>query len=164
MTPALAVRMLSAVASTGMSKKTHETADTTSSRSTMIGMAVAVIAVVALVVWALTRTVEPTTASAPPPALTDTPTTTVASTTAPVTFTGDTPPAQNQETKSEVVRISVEDFRPKFDAGSVVVIDVRDSAAYASGHIPGAMNIPFASIQGFTDMIPKGKEIVTYCT
>ena len=134
----------------------------------MIAMAVAAIAVVALVVWALTRTVEPaasTVASGteiPAPAIT-TDATTVASTTAPVTFTADTAHPPHPE-KDAVKRISVEDFRPKFDSGNVTIIDVRDSSSYASGHIPGAMNIPFASIQGFTDMIPKGKEVVLYCT
>jgi hypothetical protein len=152
-----------------MSRKRHDTPTSGSSgSSTMIGMAVAAIAVVALVVWALTRTVEPASSTVagayetPPPAVA-TDATTVASSTAPVTFTSDTAHPAHPE-KDAVTRISVEDFRPKFDSGNVTIIDVRDSSSYATGHIPGAMNIPFASIQGFTDMIPKGKEVVLYCT
>ena len=132
----------------------------------MIAMAVAAIAVIALVVWALTRTVEPTSSAGyqtPAPGISPGSTTTVASTTAPVTLTSEDPHTQSAD-KTAVKRISVEDFRPKFDSGNVTIIDVRDSSSYASGHIPGAMNIPFASIQGFTDMIPKGKEVVLYCT
>lgn len=153
-----------------MSKKKHETKDTTSAPSTMVIMGIAVLAVVGLLVWALTRTVEPTTST---PVATAFPSTTGA---APVATTAATPDATTGATAAStatsadvhpetgVARISVEDFRAKYDAGNVVVIDVRDSTSYAAGHIPGAMNIPFASIQGFTDMIPKGKEIITYCT
>ena len=135
----------------------------------MIIMAVCALAVVALVVWALTRTVDPTTAESPqaaafptaepPAAIPTTPTATTAQTSADPTAT-----SADIHPETGVPRISDEDFRPKYDAGSVVVIDVRDANSYAVGHIPGAMNIPMASIQSFTDMIPKGKEIVTYCT
>lgn len=132
----------------------------------MVIMGVAVLAVLGLLVWALTRTVEPTPSSAP--VATAMPSTTQPS--SPVATTATTAPAAPTATSADIhpetgiPRISVEDFRGKFDAGNVVVIDVRDSTSYAAGHIPGAMNIPFASIQGFTDLIPKGKEIVTYCT
>src|SRR5687768_2114013 len=42
-----------------MAKRRHEAEQTSSSKATMTGMAVAGLAVVALVVWALTRTVQP---------------------------------------------------------------------------------------------------------
>ena len=138
----------------------------------MIIMAACAIAVLALVGWALTRTVEPARAVMPETAA-------IPSATSAAPAPADPVPAASATTQPDlaatatsadihpetgVERISVEDFRPKFDAGSVVVIDVRDANSYAAGHIPGAMNIPMASIQSFTDMIPKGKEIVTYCT
>jgi cytoskeletal protein RodZ len=157
-----------------MNKKRHETNEKTGSPSTVVIMGVAIVALLGLLVWALTRTVEPSPTSAPvatalPSSTTTpiTPATPAATDTTPgATPAAATPTATSADIHPEtgVERISVEDFRTKFNAGNVVIIDVRDSSSYAAGHIPGAMNIPFASVQGFTDMIPKGKEIVTYCT
>src|SRR5687767_12746779 len=42
-----------------MAKRRHEAEQTSSSKATMAGMAAAGVAVAALVVWALTRTVQP---------------------------------------------------------------------------------------------------------
>lgn len=126
-------------------------------------MAVGALLVAALVVWALTRTVEPApTTSAVPPLASETPSTQtpVGSTTSQVNMTEPT----DFSDRSDVKRIAAEDLKAKFDRGEVTIIDVRDANSYASSHIPGALNIPFASVQGMLDLIPKGKEIVTYCT
>lgn len=136
-------------------------------------MVVGGLAVAALVVWALTRTVEPasgyvattdatTTMTAPvtPPAQTTQPptaTATTATSTAP-------PPPQVQGDRSEVTRIAVEDLRAKLNRNEVTVIDVRDASSFATRHIPGAINVPFASVESMLDQIPKDKPIVTYCT
>jgi len=152
-------------------------------------MSIGALLVVGLVGWALTRTVEPapsvmanqeqfptsTVATTPTntPAVTDPNATTsspspIASTTAPVTFTSDTAPTPSEHSqspeKAAVARMSAEDLRERVNGGSVVVIDVRDANSYAQGHIAGALNIPFASVEGQLDTIPKGKQIVTYCT
>lgn len=140
-------------------------------------MALGGLLVAALVVWALTRTVEPayepvattdatTTMTAPvtPPAQT-VPTSgtlppdalTTATNTAP-------PPPQPQGDRSEVTRIAVEDLRAKLNRNEVTIIDVRDANSFATRHIPGAINIPFASTESMLDQIPKDKPIVTYCT
>ena len=132
--------------------------------------------VAGLVVWALTRTVEPsTTATLDTPAIEIPPVTTqtqaqpakdfssTSPTTAPATNTlPPSPQAQNEH--ADVPRISIEDLRAKLNRGEVTVVDVRDNAAYQRGHIPGAMNIPMASTQSMIDLIPKGKPVVTYCT
>lgn len=146
----------------------------------MLILAAGGLLVLALVVWALTRTVEPASVMAPEgsvadattgaPALGDTGFSTTASTTP--TPTGTAPnapvaaptPAPAAGDPAEVRRIAVEDLRAKNDRGEVTVVDVRDAASFAQAHIPGAINIPFASIEGQADMIPKGKPIVTYCT
>jgi hydroxyacylglutathione hydrolase len=44
------------------------------------------------------------------------------------------------------------------------VIDVRDATSWASGHIAGAIHMPFATVDAQLDTLPKGKAIVTYCT
>lgn len=127
--------------------------------------------VAALVVWALTRTVEP----APEPAgvyadaTTAPATTTPADSVPPITGTSATnapvaTPPRPAGDPSSVQRIAVEDLRAKLNRNEVTVIDVRDATAFNARHIPGAINVPFASVEAMLDQIPKDKPIVTYCT
>jgi hypothetical protein len=145
--------------------------------------------VAALIVWALTRTVETSspsvsstispssdtsatlvppvdsTVSVVPPADTvanNTAPLTPPTTTAAITTTSQVPAIAGN--KADVPRIAAEDLREKHKGNAVVVIDTRDAASYASGHIPGALHIPMASIEANLDRIPKDREIVTYCT
>jgi cytoskeletal protein RodZ len=169
-----------------MAKQRHQDNQTTSSRTTLVALAVGALIVAALVGWALTRTVEPAattptaavntfpTSTAPAPDATTASATTattasmptetsapIASTSAPLTI----PPEHSQSAdKAAIARVAAEDLREKMNAGSVTVIDVRDAGSYAAGHIQGARNIPYASIEANLDLIPKGKDVVTYCT
>jgi hypothetical protein len=142
----------------------------------MMIMVAGALAVGALVVWALTRTVEP---SAEPVAVTDAST---AASTAPVSSTTTLPitttsplgvPVSTQTSPplarpagdpSSVQRIAVEDLRAKMNRNEVTLIDVRDARAYMLKRIPGAISVPFASVESMLDQIPKDKPIVTYCT
>ena len=134
-------------------------------------MVAGVVLVAALVVWALTRTVEPaaepaaTFETATAPATTPEP---AAPATEPAATTATTataaPPARPQGDPSTVQRMAVEDLRAKLNRNEVTVIDVRDAASFNSRHIPGAINVPFASVEAMLDQIPKDKPIVTYCT
>lgn len=127
-------------------------------------MVAGALVVIGLVGWALTRSVEP----APPAAPVDTvvtpaPPTGTSSTVSPSAFS--IPPGGAQDPDKAVVeRISAEDLHAKFTRGDVTILDVRDAAAYAAGHIPGSIHIPFSSLQTQLDSIPKGKQIVAYCT
>ena len=47
---------------------------------------------------------------------------------------------------------------------NVLVIDVRDAAQFDLGHIPGARNVPLASLSASFYTLPKDKTIVAYCT
>jgi hypothetical protein len=60
-------------------------------------------------------------------------------------------------------RIAIADAKRMIDSGAAVVVDVRTPDAFATGHIPGALNIPFSSVQTQKDSIPKGRPIVVYC-
>jgi hypothetical protein len=170
-----------------MAKQRHNQPQPESaSRAPLAMMAVGALLVAGLIVWALTRTVEPspsvsstispssdTSATLVPPIDSTTsvvpPTNTVTSNTAPppptadITTSPQTVPAIAGN-KSEVPRIAAEDLREKTKANAVVVIDTRDATSYASGHIPGALHIPMASVEANLDRIPKDREIVTYCT
>lgn len=139
----------------------------------MIVLVVGGVLVAALVIWALMRSSESPSMTASAPTATDLPAVSPPPDTTPLSpGTTEVPaaaatsaPAEDLEAeKAAEKRISAEDLREKFNAKSVTIIDVRDASSYASGHIPGALNIPLASIQSYLDMIPKDKEIVTYCT
>lgn len=46
-----------------------------------------------------------------------------------------------------------------------LIVDVRSAGEYNTGHIPGAIHIPFYSIASGLEMLafPKGKPVVIYC-
>jgi rhodanese-related sulfurtransferase len=43
------------------------------------------------------------------------------------------------------------------------VLDVRSPEEYASGHVPGAVNIPYDQIATRIAEVPKDKDVVLYC-
>lgn len=48
-------------------------------------------------------------------------------------------------------------------AGEVTVIDVRPSAEFRAGHIPGARSVPLHELRQTLGSIPKDQEVVAYC-
>jgi rhodanese-related sulfurtransferase len=63
-------------------------------------------------------------------------------------------------------RISVDDLNRRAPS-SVLVVDVRTAAAYALGHIPGAINVPYDALPGRADEVRRlaaGRLIVAYCS
>lgn len=64
----------------------------------------------------------------------------------------------------EVVRVSVQDAKAAFDAGTAVFVDVRGDDLYNTGHIPGALSIAENEMESrFTELNPNDW-IITYCT
>lgn len=47
--------------------------------------------------------------------------------------------------------------------GLVTVLDVRPPEEFASGHVPGALNIPVEQLARRLRQLPKGKEVIAYC-
>jgi rhodanese-related sulfurtransferase len=43
------------------------------------------------------------------------------------------------------------------------VLDVRSPEEYASGHVPGAVNIPYDQIASRLAEVPRDKDVVLYC-
>ena len=65
------------------------------------------------------------------------------------------------------IEITVTKARELVDAKGAAIIDAREPADYAAGHIPGAVNLPFdevitdpARLEAFD---PQGKPILVYC-
>lgn len=142
----------------------------------MVAMAAGGLLVGALVVWALTRTVQPTPSATPiptdVPVVTNTVTPPPAGDTSgyqPVPPTGTpsatstyTPNPPTEDESATVARISVDELKTKLD--QVTVVDVRDKTSFVTSHIPGAYHVPMASVESQVTFLPKGKPIVTYCT
>ncbi len=61
-------------------------------------------------------------------------------------------------------RITIDEFKALYERGEVTVIDVRDARDFQQLHIPGALQIPLARIEGEIAYLPKDKLIVTYCS
>lgn len=67
--------------------------------------------------------------------------------------------------------LSRDDFEPVPPAelldrarrGLVTVLDVRPPEEFASGHVPGALNIPVEQLARRLRDLPKGKEVIAYC-
>lgn len=66
--------------------------------------------------------------------------------------------------EATIPRMNVSQLKAAIDAGTAVVIDVRDVNSFMAGHIPGAFHIPLEYIESQTPYLPRGKTIVTYCT
>jgi predicted methyltransferase len=64
-----------------------------------------------------------------------------------------------------LLRVTQEEFATLSATGAVIVVDVRDAAAFAAGHIPGALSIPLDSIEQSAERLrTTGKPVVTYCS
>ncbi len=62
--------------------------------------------------------------------------------------------------------ISQTDLVNRLDSDNTpVIIDVRSSKEFASGHVPGAVNIPYTELKGRLETLNIGQneEIVLYC-
>ncbi|MDX5401442.1 MAG: rhodanese-like domain-containing protein [Rhodobacterales bacterium] len=46
---------------------------------------------------------------------------------------------------------------------SAVIVDTRDAAQFAAGHIPGAVNIEWRAVPGRLDELPQTGMVILYC-
>lgn len=72
--------------------------------------------------------------------------------------------APEDDTSAPELRISAADFAALQRSGRVIVLDVRDAASYARGHIPGARSAPFSELRDLAAELKNAAvPIVTYC-
>ncbi len=65
--------------------------------------------------------------------------------------------------KSGHQEVSPNELAAMLKDGSALVVDVRESDEYASGHIPGAINMPLSTFQASQLPDPQGKTLVLNC-
>jgi len=53
--------------------------------------------------------------------------------------------------------------RAPIDMENAYILDVRTEGEFASGHVPGSVNIPLQALQHNLNRIPKNKKIITCC-
>jgi len=60
--------------------------------------------------------------------------------------------------------MSLDEALARRDRGQAVLVDVRSAAAFAEGHIPGAINIPAGEIRTrMAELRKTGKLPILYC-
>ena len=69
------------------------------------------------------------------------------------------------EKKIETTKLSPEELKAMIDsgAGDFTLVDVRDEAEFAEGHISGAINIPVSRFAKESGKLDKEKKIIVYC-
>jgi rhodanese-related sulfurtransferase len=68
------------------------------------------------------------------------------------------------QSPASVPRVSIDEVKSLMAKKQVILVDVRDKASFAAGHLPGAINIVFDDIPNYIEKLAKDKRvIVTYC-
>ena len=68
------------------------------------------------------------------------------------------------QSPNSVPRLTIAELKPLMAKKAVILVDVRDKVSFATGHMPGAINIVFDDIPNYVDKLAKDKRvIVTYC-
>jgi hypothetical protein len=65
---------------------------------------------------------------------------------------------------ADVDRVSIQDAKAAYDAGTAVFVDVRGDDLYNVGHIPGAISIDGDQIETRFNELNPNDWIITYCT
>jgi rhodanese-related sulfurtransferase/DNA-binding HxlR family transcriptional regulator len=65
--------------------------------------------------------------------------------------------------RTDIESITREELASRLQRRNVLVVDVRPSAEYRAGHIPGARSVPPDEVRRHLRSIPKDHEIVAYC-
>ena len=62
------------------------------------------------------------------------------------------------------LRVSLDEAKKHYDAGTAIFLDVRGVEEYRSAHVPGALSIPLAEIEARSGELSPEARIITYCT
>jgi phage shock protein E len=74
------------------------------------------------------------------------------------------PPLAAPPNTDGVRRVTVTELKDMLAKNEALVVDVRNEASFAMGHIKGSKLIPEAEVANRMDELPKNKLVVTYCS
>jgi rhodanese-related sulfurtransferase/DNA-binding HxlR family transcriptional regulator len=66
--------------------------------------------------------------------------------------------------RDQLEAISRKELSGRLKRGELVVLDVRPETEYQAGHIAGARSLPYTELRRRMRSIPKGAEVVAYCS
>lgn len=70
---------------------------------------------------------------------------------------------QYLDDRRELDAVSLSDLQEGYESGEVVLVDVRPSDEYRSGHIEGAESVPIEDLEEALEDLPEDREVVAYC-
>ncbi len=59
--------------------------------------------------------------------------------------------------------ITIEELVTRMKSKNTVLLDIRPTEEFNSGHIPGALSVPLETLTAFIKTLPKNKEYIAYC-
>jgi hypothetical protein len=72
--------------------------------------------------------------------------------------------SHEEESFPDIPRVSLEDAKAAFDAGTAIFVDVRGAEAYAASHIAGSVSLPLPETEPRLGELDPNHWIITYCT
>jgi rhodanese-related sulfurtransferase len=71
--------------------------------------------------------------------------------------------AQYLKARGAFERVDNEELVRRVRTGAVTLIDVRPREEFQAGHLPGAISMPIAELDGLVSRLPRRAEVVAYC-
>jgi rhodanese-related sulfurtransferase/predicted transcriptional regulator len=68
-----------------------------------------------------------------------------------------------REKRNMLEEVKIDDLLTRMKSRNIVLLDVRPTSEYATGHIPDAINIPVEELTHQLKNLSKNKEYVAYC-
>lgn len=69
-----------------------------------------------------------------------------------------------EDTYPEIPRATLNEAKAAVDAGTAILVDVRDAGSYAESHISSALSIPLTELDERLGELDRSLWIITYCT
>lgn len=65
--------------------------------------------------------------------------------------------------RNKLQAVSQEDLKNRLDDPGLIVLDVRPTCEYETGHIAGARSLPISELRSRLAELPRSRRIVAYC-
>jgi ArsR family transcriptional regulator len=67
------------------------------------------------------------------------------------------------QNRDDMEAVSRAELVTRLESGEVTLLDVRPEDEFALGHLPGALNVPLATLTNRLAELDPGREIIAYC-